>query len=188
MSERLPQNHEANQETLGESPEAKKNLERLQEKAEQSEVDPIQKHVESLRQSVEQQAVSRKELGKSPVETSPEASLQSFGTSKGLKNDAYNKTLERTRQHLSTPDRALSKVIHQPKVEASSEFLAKTIARPSIFFFGSMGALVGSGLLLYLAKHNGYTYNFTVFLLLLVAGFITGALLELLYRLIFRRK
>src|ERR1035438_8853730 len=51
-----------------------------------------------------------------------------------LKAQTLNLTLQKTRQQLSKPQKAFSKVIHQPQVDAISEATSKTIARPMGLF------------------------------------------------------
>lgn len=177
--ENLPNNVEANA-------EAERNLERLREAAKQAEKDPLAAQIESLKQSAESKAISGKELNVGDL--SKETSSISFGVDKELKADAYNKTLRRIRGSLSAPNRAFSRVVHNRTVESISNVSAKTVARPSAFLGGSAGALIGSTVLLYMAKHYGFTYNYTVFLVLFVGGFAVGLLVELVFRLLFRRK
>lgn len=186
MSEKLSGSGEKFIENIDTSAEVQKNLEKLRQKAEAAENDPIQKHIESLSRSVEQQAVSGKELNVGDKTT--EASPQTFGSQKQLKADAYKRSLKNIRTHLNLPDKAMSKLIHQPMVDSVSTAAAKTVARPSVLLGGSMGAFIGSAALLYLSKQNGFTYNYTVFFILFIGGFFAGAVVELLIKLLFRRK
>ena len=186
MSEKLHSSPELLQENLDTSVESERNLERLREAAKQAEKDPLSAQIESLQKHAEAQAISGKELGAGENKT--EASTQAFGIDKNLKLDAYKKTLRRIRGGLNAPDRVLSRVVHNPAVDAVSTSAAKTVARPSAFLGGSIGALTGSATLLYMAKHYGFSYNYTVFLVLFAGGFIAGLLVELLFRLLTKRK
>lgn len=186
MSEKLHNTGEHGAESIDTSAESQKNLERLQEAAEQAEQDPLQKHIESLSKSAEAQAISGKELNVGDKQG--ESSQQSFGVHKQLKNDAYKHTIRKIRSQLKVPDRILSRVIHQPVVDAVSNATARTAARPSGFLGGSIVAFVGSTAFLYMARLNGFTYNYAVVFMLFVAGFAIGIVLELFLRLIFRRK
>lgn len=186
MSERLPHSPENNVESIDTSVESQRLQERLQEKAELAEKDPIQKHIESLSKSVEQQALSGKELNIGDKNT--ESSQQTFGTSKQLKADAYKRALKRVRTALNVPERALSRVVHQKTVESVSNAAAKTVARPSALLGGGIGAFVGSAVLLYVSRHNGFTYNYTAIFALFIGGFFAGALVELLFRLLVRKR
>lgn len=186
MSEKLSGSGEKFIESIDTSAESQKHLERLQERAEQAEKDPIQKHIESLSRSVEQQAVSGKELNVGDKTT--ESSAQAFGATKHLKADAYKKTLKNIRSNLSAPQRAFSKVIHQPVIDSISNAAGKTVARPSSLLGAGFGALLGSAVLLYVSKHNGFTYNYAVIFFLFIGGFFVGALVELLVKILFRRR
>lgn len=89
-------------------------------------------------------------------------------------------SLQVVQRRLKPTSRALSKVVHQPLVRAVSETGAKTAARPSGLFGGGVMAFVGSLVYLYLAKHVGFNYNYFVFTLFFLGGFVIGLLIELL--------
>lgn len=103
---------------------------------------------------------------------------------KELKELAYARTLARVRHQLSPIGRFTSKVIHQPAVNAVSEFTGKTVGRPSGLLGGGLVAFIGTTVYFYITKHYGYEYSFTVFLVLLIGGFISGWLFEMFYRLL----
>jgi hypothetical protein len=81
-------------------------------------------------------------------------------------------------------ERGLSKLIHQPAVRAVSEVGAKTVSRPSGLLGGGLLAFLGSSTYLFMTKYIGFRYNYLVFLLLFVGGFVLGLVLELLVRLV----
>lgn len=186
MSEKLSQGNERFVESIDTSVETQKHLEKLQEKAELAEKDPFQGHIESLNKAAVQEAVSGKEFNVGDKHA--ENSQQTFGTSKQLKTEAYKRTLNRIQSNLSIPDRVFSKIIHQKAIDSASNVAAKTVARPSAFLGGSIGALVGSAVLLYVSRHNGFTYNYAAIFILFVAGFFVGALAELTVKLLFRKR
>ena len=186
MSEQLRSHGEQLTENIDASVESQKNLERLNEAAEQAEKDPLQKHVESLAKAAEQQAISGKEVNIGDKQG--ESSAQTFGVHKQLKTDAYKRSLKKIQSHLHAPERIASRIIHQPAVEAVSNVTAKTAARPSGFLTGSFVALLGSALFLYMARHYGYTYNYAVIFILFLGGFLVGLIIELLFKLVFRRQ
>jgi len=99
-----------------------------------------------------------------------------------LKEMAYQRTIIRVRRQLSPLGRFTSKVVHQPVINSVSEFTGKTVGRPSGLLGGGLVAFVGTSVYFYITKHYGYEYSFTVFLVLLVGGFIIGWLAELFYR------
>jgi hypothetical protein len=185
MSEQLHQTGEQGGESIDTSVESQNNLERLQEQAELAEKDPLQKHVESLQQSAEAQAISGKEFNVG--DKTGEGSRQAFGVQKELKADSYKRTLRKVQSQLRLPERVMSRLIHQPVVDVVSNVTGKTVARPSGFFFGSLFALLGSAAFLYMTKHYGFRYNYAVLFMLFVGGFALGLLLELIWRVILRR-
>lgn len=186
MSEKLHNSGEKLVNNIDTSAESEKNLERLREAAKNAEQDPLQKHVESLSRSAEAQAISGAEhnIG----DKQGESSAQSFGTTKDLKTDAYKRTLRKVRGQLNAPQRAFSRVVHQPIIDNTSNALSKTVARPSAFLGAGLGALVGSSILLYISRKNGFTYNYTTLFVLFAGGFMLGLLLELLFKLVVRKK
>lgn len=97
-----------------------------------------------------------------------------------LKEITYQRTLTRARKHLAKPDRLLSRLTHQPMIDALSNASEKSIARPSGILGGAVVALMGSSMLLYMSKHYGFRYNFLAFSLLFILGFAVGLLAELL--------
>lgn len=104
-----------------------------------------------------------------------------------LKAEAFKKVLASTRQRLSRPEQSFSKLIHRPYVDKASAALGKTLARPSGILAGGSVAFLGSLVLLYMAKHYGFRYNFLLFGVLFAGGYVLGIVLEFLMRLV-RRK
>lgn len=184
MSERLHPTYEQHGEKLDLDAETKRNLEHIKDKAETAEVEP--ENIDKLQEAAHEQAVSAKEITIGEHEQAPQASY--IGLQRELKADAYKRTLQKVRMHLSAPEKLLSKVIHKPAVEALDSTSSKTVARPSGILGGGIVSLVGSSLLLYSAKHYGFRYNFFVFFLLFIGGFVLGVVLELLIRLVLHPK
>lgn len=180
MSEQLQTSSEKTSEKLDLSAESKRNLEAIHKKASQ-EKDHHVEAIKELGRAVENKAVSGTET---PVGEQSETTNQAtiIGQQKQAKQTAYKQTMSSVRRHLPKSERRFSKVIHQPAVQAISEFSSKTVARPSGFLAGGLAALVGSSLLLWTARHYGFTYNFTTFAVLFVAGYLVGVLAELLIR------
>lgn len=105
-----------------------------------------------------------------------------------LKRITINRELSQLRRKLDTPDRLLSRVVHQPAIRQASGVVGQSLTRPSGLLGGGLMAFVGTAGYLYLAKQQGFAYNYSLFWLLLVAGFALGLLLELLIRLLTRPK
>lgn len=111
-----------------------------------------------------------------------------LGTHASLKATAYIRTLTKIQHKLPKPARTFSKLVHNPALEKISNVSAQTIARPSGLLGGSIVAFLGSTTLLYLSKYYGYRYNYTVFFVCFIGGFLIGAMLELLLWLVHGRK
>ena len=162
------------------------NLERIRKAADNVETDSLKSQLESLQSRAESHAISGKELNVG--DTNTENNHQEFGISKKLRSDTYSHSLRKIRTQLKAPDRTFSRIVHSRVLETVSNASAKTIARPSAFLGASFGALVGSAVLLYMSKQYGFTYNYSVLIVLFAGGFVLGLIGELLLRLIFRRK
>ncbi len=105
-----------------------------------------------------------------------------------LKKATLQRELTQIRRHLSKPNKALSKVIHQPVVRNVSEAAGKTVSRPSGLLGGSLMAFIGTSAYFYLAANQGFKYNYAVFLAMFFGGFALGLVLELLVWTVTRSK
>lgn len=175
MSEKLPKR---SPEQSSVSPEAaeisRKNIERIKELA-AMERDPSG-NLEALKANVEQQALGREQL----KPTEPELKPQPVYNQKQLKTEAFDKTMQRVQSQLSPVERQFSKVIHNKTIEKLSTAGSKTIARPSGILGGGLLALLGSSFVLYYAQHLGFTYNYSLLVLLYAVGFAIGIAAELI--------
>lgn len=103
---------------------------------------------------------------------------QHYAISEKQKAKAYKQVMSEAQQEMSPAAKAFSKVIHNPAVEATSEVVGKTIARPTSILTGSICAfLVLSGVYL-LAKYNGFRLAGSEFILLFIAGWAAGLLID----------
>jgi flagellar biosynthesis GTPase FlhF len=162
---------------------------KIEERAEQAVRDIKNNHEnnlktirEQIQEETSEQVKVHEESDKSHVATE-----QPFAN-KELKEMAYKRTLSRVRQQMSAPDRLVSRIIHQPTVNAISEAASKTIGRPSGLLGGGFLSLVGTSAYYYMTKHYGYEYSYLVFILLLAGGLIAGWLVEALWYLFKSRK
>lgn len=188
MSERLPQQ---NPETKSDSQEILKRQQelahQLHEKAARSEHEH-RKKVQHIREKIQEAARSEKSVA-SDLENQGETEQNHPVTiNKELKAHAYNRTLRRAQAQLPVAYRTFSKVIHAPAIEAASEAIGKTVARPSGILAGGVAAFLGSSAFLWVARHYGYEYNFLLFVFLFAGGFLLGLVTELLLRLVWRRR
>ena len=135
--------------------------------------------LEHIRSEVSHEATHKTEIPKFDEETETDRSSAKPPINKELKNITLNKELKHIRTKLSAPDKLGSRFIHIPLVRSISEVSSKTISRPSGLLGGGLVAFIGSGLYFYLTKHVGLRYNYAVFTVLFVGGFIIGLALEL---------
>jgi hypothetical protein len=159
------------------------------EKPKHSEADRA-KQTEKARASVEHAAARHKTNPVEHLQAAEKASEPAQHTyiNRELKSITLRRELQQIRRKLPAPQRALSKLIHQPAVRVVSEGVGKTVSRPSGLLGGGLVAFIGSSGYLYLAKHMGYTYNYFVFLVLFAGGFALGLILELTVYSLTRRK
>lgn len=182
-SEKLRESIESGHEELDLHETSKHNLERIQNEAENTEHDHS---LDKIHESIHKEAVSAKEITVGESKDSDDRPV--LGVQKELKATAYNRTLKRVQNHLGAVDRTFSKIIHHKSIELFSDVSSKTLARPSGILGGGFAALAGSGIVLYMAKRYGFTYNYSTFLILLVIGFISGIALEMLVRIVKRSR
>lgn len=185
MSERLKHSGEQH-EAPKHSNEQQEALQKSLEKEAKNATHEHAENLDKIRSEVESQAKTKEASEKHAHGHNKEKEKPVF-INRELKSMAYQRTLRRTRQQLPTLARPFSSLIHQPGVEAVSDFAGKTVARPSGVLMGGITAFVGSSIFLWAAKHYGYEYNFLLFALFFVGGFFAGLLLELVIHLVQRK-
>jgi hypothetical protein len=97
-------------------------------------------------------------------------------TKKDIDN-SYKKTLTNMQGQLSAPSRAFSRVIHNPVVEKTSDAIGNTVARPNLIISGALGA-IASVFVYFIAKRYGYLLSGSETIVLFVAGWAIGAVIE----------
>lgn len=143
--------------------------------------------IDKLQESIHEAALSTEEISVEQPQHG-NSSQPVMGLQRELKRDAYNKTIRKIHSQLAPAERSFSKLIHHRAVEPVSEIGAKTIARPSGILGGGIIALIGSSVVLFMAKHYGFEYNLSIFFILLGMGFVVGLLVELVGHLLRRNK
>jgi hypothetical protein len=99
----------------------------------------------------------------------------------------YHQTLSSMQRKLPELGRAVSRVIHAPAIEKTSEVLESTVARPSVIL-GSTWTAVLVGTIFYLAaRHYGYALSGSELLFSFVVGALLGLVGEGLWLLLKRR-
>lgn len=138
--------------------------------------------LDEVRQEAQAEALPAATIQEQQQHGEAEPDTMATLVNKDLKDTKYKRTLQSVRKDLNAPERALSKVVHNPIVDALSAGAEKTIARPSGLLAGSICAFIGSSTFLYIAKHYGYTYNFLLMTMFFVGGFGIGLIAELVSR------
>jgi hypothetical protein len=164
-----------------------KNTKRHHESPKEAENDPLLHSLEAIKTRVEQESQSSENYDRLDLDNDQNSS-HTLVMHRELKDDAYRRTLQKVRGHLSAPDRAFSKLIHQPTVEMISTVAANTVGRPSGLFMGGLFALAANSFLLFMARKYGFAYSYTVMILGFMGGFALGIVLELIWRLLRRHK
>lgn len=179
MSEQLHTPHHEHQVSTHET---LKQPERQVNRAEKARAETPQEHVERLaaaRSQAHEHASTKNPVEKLRSAEKAAAVSTPQHINRELKQITLHRELGSIRHQLSKPQQTLSRVIHQPTVQAVSEATSKTVGRPSGLLGGGLVALVGTTSYLYLAKHIGFQYNYGVFLVLFAGGFALGLGLEL---------
>ena len=103
-----------------------------------------------------------------------------------LKAKAYKTGLKRLRSRLSPAKRGFSYFAQSRIIDDLSNFLGRTLARPIPLLSGSVVALLGTLVTVYLAKHYGYSYNYFLIVYFFIAGYLLELLVEILIILIIK--
>lgn len=144
----------------------------------------LNKAIESINKRVKNEAVSSESIqieDKSPVNTS------TIYLTKDLKNIAFKRVIKDVQLHLNAPEKIFSNFVHRPSIETISDKSAQTLARPSGLLSGGLFALVGTILLLYMSRRYGFEYNYFIFILLLVTGFLFGIIVEAVINIVLKK-
>jgi hypothetical protein len=90
--------------------------------------------------------------------------------------------MKRVQKQLPPTQRTLSKIIHNPAVDAVSTVAGETVARPSGLLSGALFSIIANLLIIGICRYYGYEYNYLIGLLGFVGGFVVGLFVELVYR------
>ena len=191
MSEVLPRSkHEKGEQSPAEKEKAaERNRERAAEReraAAEAEKKNQEVSIEAIQERIEKAAQTKEALQTSQAENAASESASALG-GRQLGSHMTKRTLSKVQKQLSPADRAASKFIHQPVVEAVSNVAGESIARPTGLLTGGLFSIVSSLAILYICRHYGYEYNFLIGLVFFVGGFVLGVVLEGIYKL-FKRK
>lgn len=189
MSEKL--NIKFEQDNSGRKLEHEKHHERIEKKSEEdpnNNLEALSEKLELARNKINEiKSPVKSELIKESLESN-DADDGMHWVSRELKTQAHNRLLSSVRNHLSPTEKKISKVIHRPLVENTSEAIGKTIARPSGILMGSIFSFTGSLVAYLIARKLGGEIKHSVFYMLFIVGFSLGLLIEIIWTFIAKRK
>jgi len=187
MSERLTHHPEQHNEHERHHESGREHQERLAKQIEQARESKHEQaeHLAALQHEAKARAESLENVKIDRIEK--EENVPRLPIDRSVKEAARRRVMKRVQKQLRPDERVLSKFTHNPTVDAVSRAAEKTVARPSGLFTGGLLALIGSSAYLWIARHYGYEYNYLLFVILFMGGFMVGVALELLLH-AFRRK
>lgn len=152
--------------------------ERLSEHHERSVENAPETRPESARhEALEQAKTIEKE--KQPEQEAQEKSPETRRPmSKKHRDATFSATMETVQADMSAPSRAFSKVIHNKVVDATSEAVGSTIARPNAILAGAMAAFIVTLAIYLIAKHYGYPLSGFETIGAFIAGWLIGTLFD----------
>lgn len=168
------------------SQEVKKNLNEIESKSDEQHETDNRAKTEQLRVDIEKQARTAEEYQQN--ESEPDENEHSQVSHADLKQNAYATILTNTQAKLKNREKAFSKLVHKPVVETVSSVASKTVARPVGIVSGAAIACLGVSFSLLMAYRYGFSFNYLLFLLLFVGGYLAGTIIELLFKLATKRK
>lgn len=165
-------------ETSGEHAEIKgAHTEKLSTK-EKAELHKEHKGMEKeARGEIEKQAISGAEQG-----AKKEGHVDSEDDVAPKKNMTYKSVMHRVDKQLPTYQRAFSKVIRNETVDKTSVIVGETVARPSAIIGASALAFFGLLFFTFFAKRIGFELPGSIFVLLVIGGWVLGIAFEFIYR------
>ncbi|MFZ1360951.1 MAG: hypothetical protein WAS27_02950 [Candidatus Saccharimonadales bacterium] len=152
--------------------------------------------VEALRTSLEKEEQRHKKTSKESMESLKQEALvhaketaadlvrteQSPSETRGLftkrhREESFKKQLDTIQPHLSTSERLLSRIIHTKPIEATSDAVGSTVARPNAMLAGSICAFLLVTIVYFTAKYYGYPLSGSE----TIGAFIIGWIIGLIY-------
>lgn len=159
--------------------------ERLREQHEHQELRSPEKspseRAEARHEALEQAQSQEKQTDKlerptDSVETRPNLPPNS----KAARKEAFNSIMTEVQSQMSPSERAFSKFIHAPAVEAVSDAASKTVARPNAILAGSLTAFVVVLTVYLVARYYGYPLSGAETMLAFAAGWFLGIVFDFL--------
>lgn len=182
MSEKL-EGYQSTNESKVENTEAidalvEKAASKLESAAELSPKDSEAK-VEQARQKATEHAVSVEAGGKEKdTPKDPRIKFRRGPIDKKTREKSYKQTVSRIQGELPVASRTFSKIIHNKAVEATSEALANTVARPNAILAGAVAAFILTLLTYVVAKTLGYKLSGSETIVSFTVGWLIGLIYD----------
>lgn len=100
--------------------------------------------------------------------------------SKKQKENEYEQTMAHIRIEMSPTERVISKVIHNPAVEKTSEVVGSTIARPNAILAGGLSAFILVAVVYFIARTMGYELSGFETIGAFIVGWVLGVTFDFL--------
>lgn len=133
---------------------------------------------QEARKEVSEALEAKKAPGETEAAPTASKTRTQHTVSPAQKKRAFTHIMSDVQKDMSPSSKAFSKFIHTPAVEATSEVIGNTVARPTSILYGSFCAfivLLGTYLL---AKHNGFQLSGFEFIGLFALGWAVGLLAD----------
>ena len=154
-------------------------LEKRNAELDQQSVETNPDRNEAHRDAVEQAAAAEKqEKPRETREISPSPERHRGKPSKQAQKESYDNTMEEIHSQMPSTNRAFSKVIHNRVVEATSEAIGSTLARPTAVLTGSVTAFVIVLGVYLVARYYGYPLSGSETLIAFAAGWLIGIIFD----------
>ncbi len=108
--------------------------------------------------------------------------------SKKQLRESFDNQMKAVRDELGLGGKITSKIIHSPFIEAVSNFVSSTLARPNALLSGSITAFIAVTVLYILAKHYGFQLSGFETIGAFILGWIVGTFYDYLVTIFRRRK
>ena len=154
---------------------SEKNIESKSEHVESGEKAAEKARVEALETAISVEAGSAEKKSKANEGAAPR---RRGGISKKEKKASYTKHMKQLQAELPAPERAFSKLIHNPVVEKTSEFIGSTVARPNAILSGAVVAFFLVLAVYLVAKNLGYVLSGFETIGAFILGWVIGVLYD----------
>lgn len=185
MSERLhhPNHHEQEENPYG-NREITPEEHQEHHKARHEKAHDSPESITNILEKIEREAKSTHELNKHHIEQDKQERTEPHHIGTHLKTHAAKQTITKAQKQLNAPERAFSKVIHNPGIETVSNIAGSTVARPSGLLSGGVFSVIGSLAFIFISRYYGYEYNFLIGVTCFIGGFFFGLVVELVFKLL----